>query len=169
MTAESTLPGLPGLPTPKLEHVADFSFRLDPAIEVGVSAVGQRRVIPILDGIVDGPLLRGRVLPGGADFQLVRPDLGDGVTVAEIEARYVLQTDDGARIYIVNAGLRSGPADVLARLSAGETVDPSRVYFRTAPRFETQAPAYRWLMQHTFVATGARFPDRVQMRYFRVA
>lgn len=156
------------LPAPALEHVADFEFELAEPLETGVSVLGRRRVIPILSGIVDGPLLQGRILPGGADFQLVRHDSGDGFTVADIEARYVLETADGARIYIVNSGLRSGPAEVITRLAAGEPVDPAQVYFRTAPRFETDAPAYRWLMRHTFVATGQRLPDKVRMRYFKV-
>lgn len=162
------------LPAPTLEHVADFSFRLAPALEAGTSVLGRRRVIPILDGTVEGPLLRGRILPGGADFQLMRhdaPDADDGsdaISVADIEARYVLETDDGTHIYIVNAGLRSGPQALVARLAAGEAVDPARLYFRTTPRFETGAPRYAWLMQHLFVATGARYPDRVDMRYFRV-
>ncbi|MGO4331966.1 DUF3237 domain-containing protein [Cupriavidus sp. 2TAF22] len=176
MTAPAAAAGALALPAPTLEHVADFRFRLAPATEVGVSALGNRRVIPILDGVVTGPRLQGRILPGGADFQLVRHDgdkgdkgdNGDAVSVADIEARYVLETDDGARIYIVNAGVRSGPAGLIARLAAGELIDPGLVYFRTAPRFETAAPGYGWLMQHLFVATGARYPDRVEMRYFRV-
>lgn len=158
-----------GLPTPVLEHVADFSFHLAPAVEVGISALGQRRLIPILEGTVKGPLLNGRIMPGGADFQLVRHDAGDETTTADIEARYVLETDDGAHIYIVNAGVRSGPAPVIARLAQGHEVDPGLVYFRTTPRFETAAPGYRWLMQQLFVATGARYPNRVEMRYFRVS
>lgn len=158
-----------GIATPALEHVADFVFRLAPVIEVGGSALGNRRVIPIVDGIVSGPRLNGRILPGGADFQLIRHDEPDErIGVADIEARYVLETDDGARIYIVNAGVRSGTEADIAQLNAGGTVDPSRLYFRTAPRFETAAPAYLWLMRHTFVATGARYPDRVVLRYFVV-
>ncbi|MDF3839308.1 DUF3237 domain-containing protein [Cupriavidus basilensis] len=168
MTVPSACAAFAALPSPTLEHVADFSFRLAPVTEVGPSALGNRRVIPILDGEVRGPRLQGRILPGGADFQLVRRDAGDGIIVADIEARYVLETTGGARIYIVNAGLRSGPADLIARLGAGETIDPGLIYFRTAPRFETAAPEYGWLMQHLFVATGARHPDRVEMRYFQV-
>lgn len=168
MTAPAAPFAIAALPTPTLEHVADFSFRLAPVTEVGASALGNRRVIPILDGVVSGPRLQGRILPGGADFQLVRHDAGNGIVVADIEARYVLETDDGARIYIVNAGVRSGPAELIARLAGGEIVDPRLIYFRTAPRFETAAPGYDWLMQYLFVATGARYPDRVEMRYFRV-
>ena len=99
---------------------------------------------------------------------MIRHDSGDGVTTADIEARYVIETYDGARIYVVNAGVRSGTASVIARLNRGETVDPTDIYFRTAPRFETAAPQYRWLMQHLFVASGARHPDRVDLRVFLV-
>ncbi|WP_180862889.1 DUF3237 domain-containing protein [Cupriavidus pauculus] len=153
---------------PKLEPVADFSLQVAAPTEVGVTPLGQRRVIPILSGTVRGPRLNGRILPGGADFQLIRHGDGSDVTTADIEARYVLETDDGAHIYIVNAGVRSGSAAVIARLNRGEQVDPSEVYFRTAPHFETAAPQYRWLMQHLFVAAGARYPDRVELRYFLV-
>ncbi|MGO4303297.1 DUF3237 domain-containing protein [Cupriavidus sp. RAF12] len=156
------------LPAPTLEHVADFRLDVAPATEVGDGPLGHRRVIPILSGTVSGPRLNGRVLPGGADFQLIRHDAGDGITTAEIEARYVLETTDGARIYIVNAGVRSAASTVIAQLNRGETVDPARIYFRTAPRFETAAPHYLWLTQHLFVATGARYPDRVELRYFLV-
>ena len=90
------------------------------------------------------------------------------LTTADIEARYVLETDDGAQIYIVNAGVRSGSAAVIARLNRGEQVSPSEIYFRTSPRFETAAPQYRGLMQHLFVAVGARYPDRVDLRYYLV-
>lgn len=157
-----------GIATPTLEHIADFSLHVAPPTEVGASPLGQRRVIPILSGTARGPRMNGHVLPGGADFQLIRHSDGDDVTTADIEARYVLETDDGARIYIVNAGVRSGSAPVIARLNRGETVDPSEIYFRTTPRFETAAPRYRWLMQHLFVASGARYPDRVELRYFLV-
>jgi len=156
------------LPTPALELVADFEIAVAPATDLGAGPLGQRRVIPILSGTASGPLLNGRILPGGADFQLIRHGSGDGWSTADIEARYVLETDDGALIYIVNAGVRSGTEADIAQLNAGGTVDPSRLYFRTAPRFETAASAYLWLMRHTFVATGARYPDRVVLRYFVV-
>lgn len=153
---------------PTLEHIADFSLQVAAPTEVGVTPLGQRRVIPILSGVVRGPRLNGHIVPGGADFQLIRHDSGDDVTTADIEARYVLETDDGARIYIVNAGVRSGSTSVIARLNRGERVDPSEIYFRTAPRFETSSPKYAWLMHHLFVASGARYPDRVELRYFLV-
>jgi len=122
-----------------------------------------RRVIPILDGRFEGDGFKGIVLPGGADWQIVRPD---GTT--EVDARYDLQTDDGSIIAVENRGLRRGPAAVLHKLLAGEEVDPSTYYFRTAAFFRTAAPSYRWLSESVFVGNGERYPGRVAIRFWRV-
>lgn len=151
------------MPAPGLVHVADLSAMVAPPIDVGTSAVGRRRVIPILGGEVSGPRLQGRVLPGANDYQIIRSD-----SVLELQARYVIETTDKALIYVENTGIREGPADVLARQAAGELVDPSLIYFRTVPRFETAAPAYQWLMRRIFICAGARFPDRVQIAFYEV-
>jgi hypothetical protein len=139
-------------------HVADLVITVAAPIEVGA-----RRVIPITGGEAKGPRLRGRILAAGADFQNGRTD---GVT--ELEARYVLETDDGARVYIENRGLRHGPSDAMERLQRGEVVDPAIIYFRTTPRFETADESYRWLTQYVFVGDGARFPDRVELAIYQV-
>jgi hypothetical protein len=103
------------------------------------------------------------VLPGGADWQIVR---GDGVS--QLEARYTLETDDGALIYVRNVGLRHGPPEVLAKLAAGEPVDPSRYYMRTTPAFETGDERYRWLNKLVCVATGARRKDAVELDVYEI-
>src|SRR6202000_514943 len=91
------------------------------------------------------------VLPGGGDWTLLRAD-----GVLELDLRLTLQTDDGALIHMSSFGLRHGPPDVLAALARGESVDPSRYYFRTAPRFETSAPQYAFLNRVVAIAAGAR-------------
>ena len=144
-------------------HVADISVQVGPIITVGETAEGVRRVVPILGGHIRGPRLSGTVLAAGADYQLVRPD-----GYLTLEARYVVQLDDGALVYIVNTGVRFGPPEVLARLGRGEIVDPSEVYFRTVPRFETAAEDYQWLTRPLFLAHGARHPDRVEITVFEV-
>ena len=149
---------------PDLVHVADLSVSVGPRVEIGEMGVGRRRVIDILGGTVSGPRLTGRIRPGGADYQMIRPG---GLT--ELHARYTLELDDGTLVYVENSGLRFGAAADLDRISRGEPVDPARIYFRTAPRFETAAPAYAWLGQHLFVGAGARRPDRVELRVFQVA
>src|SRR5229473_2661885 len=91
-----------------------------------------------------------------------------GAGVAELEARYMLQADDGGLIAVVNRGLRHGPDAVMRKLIAGEPVDPGAYYFRCTPVFETAAPAYHWLTRTVFVASGARHPDRVEISVYAV-
>ena len=147
----------------ELLHIADFTVEVGEPVEVGYTPAGVRRVIPILGGEVRGPRLRGRVLPGGADYQLLR---NDGVT--ELHARYVLESETGSRIYIENSGLRHGSADAMERLGRGEPVDPSLIYFRFTPRFETADAAYLWLTRHIFVGEGVRHPNRVELAFYQV-
>ena len=110
-----------------------------------------------------GPKLRGTVIPGGADWQVLRDD-----GVAELEARYTLRTDDGALIYVRNHALRHGPPEVMAALAAGRPVDPASYYFRGAVFFETAAGPYAWLCRHIIVCTGEREPARVKVKFFQV-
>ena len=154
--------------TPPLTHIADFSIQVGTPLAIGETHEGLRRVVPILGGTIrgeprGGQTLAGTILPGGADFQLIR---SDGYTT--LEARYVARLADGALIYIVNAGIRFGAPDVMARITRGEPVDPAEVYFRTTPRFETAAPAWQWLTRPLFLASGARYPDRVELSLFQV-
>lgn len=148
---------------PTLTHIADFAIQVAAPITVGQSHEGLRRVVPILGGRITGPRLRGSILPAGADFQVIR---ADGFTT--LEAKYVARMDDGAMVYVVNLGVRFGPPEVMARIAAGEPVDPALIYFRTTPRFETDAPGYQWMTRPLFVATGARHPDRVEISVFEV-
>lgn len=151
------------LEKPKLEHAFDMDVAIAPMIEIGATAQGERRVIPILGGVVQGPRLNGKILPTGADFQIVRRD-----GVAELTARYVIEADDGSLIYIENSGIRHGPPELIERLKRGTPVDPKLIYFRTAPRFETASARYVFLTQHLFVATGARHKDKVEISVWMI-
>lgn len=148
---------------PELEHVADLVARIGAPLEIGRVAGNLRRMIPIAGGEVLGPRIRGKVLPGGADYQVMR---SDGIT--DLHARYVIETDTGDLIYVENSGIRYGPPELMEKLRRGELVEPASIYFRSSPRFETAAPGYEWLMQSLFICSGARFPDRVELRFFRV-
>ena len=143
----------------------DFAFAarvtVAPAVELGVTPIGRRRIIPITGGTVEGPRLCGRVLPGGADWQIIRAD-----GTAELEARYTLEAADGALVSVVNRGYRHGPPEVMARLFAGEPVDPASYYFRCSPTFETAAPAYQWLNRTVFLGSGVRHPDAVEIQIY---
>jgi hypothetical protein len=162
---------MPSLPAPALEHIADLTVQVAAPIEAGqitgLNSRGRRRLIPITGGQLSGPRLRGRVLPGGADFQLVV-----SATTTDLDARYLLALEgvphEGQHVFVQNHALRRGSADDIARLVRGEPVDPAAIYFRCAPTFEVSSPALAWLTESLFVGTGARYPDRVEMSFFRV-
>jgi hypothetical protein len=122
--------------------------------KLGAVPHGTRVIVPITGGSFDGPRLRGKVLAGGGDWTLLRSD-----GVLELDLRITLETDDGALIYLTSFGLRHGPPEVLAALARGESVDPSRYYFRTAPRFETAASQYAFLNRLIAIASGDRRPS----------
>ncbi len=148
---------------PKLEFIFAAQVAVDPPLDLGDVGKGVRRIVPISGGDFAGPQLRGKVLPGGADWQILR---GDGV--AELEARYTLCTDDGALIYVRNHALRHGPADVMAALAAGRPVDPSSYYFRGATFFETSAVRYAWITKRIIVCTGQREPAGVKLKFYQM-
>ena len=127
-------------------------------IHLGATPYGDRRIVPITGGQVEGERLTGRILPGGADWQIVRAD-----GAADIQARYTIETQAGARILVSSDGLRHGPADVIARLARGEEVDPDRYYFRTVLRFETSHPSVDWLNRILALARGARHAQAVDL------
>lgn len=132
-----------------LTHVFTAHVDIGTPLDLGPVAAGRRRIVPILGGTVSGPRLTAEILPGGADWQIVR---GNGT--AEVVARYTLLAADGGLISVVNTGLRRGPPAILARLAAGETVDPALYYFRTSPVFDVTAGPHDWLAENVFVATG---------------
>jgi hypothetical protein len=147
----------------RLEPLFRATITLAPPQELGDAPLGRRRIIPITGGRVAGARLQGTVLPGGADWQVVRSD-----GVADLDARYTVETDDGALIYVNNRGLRHGPPEVLAQLARGEDVDPARYYMRTHPRFETGNARYAWLNRIVCVGTGARRAASVELEIFEV-
>jgi hypothetical protein len=148
---------------PALDRFADLTVQVGVPIEVGAVGHGSRRVIPILGGTCIARDWTARVLPGGADFQLIVNE-----RMARLEARYVLETDAGDRIYVANDAMRTAAPEVMARLIRGEPVDPAAVYFRCVPRFEASAPSLAWMMERVFLGTGLRRPSDVVMRFFEV-
>lgn len=130
--------------------------------EAGTTPYGGRRVIEILGGRVEGRL-NGRIMTGGADWQIIRSD-----GVADIQARYVIEADGGGRVLVTSSGLRHGPAEVLAAIARGEKVDPASYYFRTVMRFETAEPPLDWLNRIIAIATGERERLAVKLDVFEV-
>jgi hypothetical protein len=152
----------PELPPPWLEFIFAAHVTVDAPRDLGDIGKGRRRVVPITGGKFAGPDIGGIVLAGGADWQIIRSD-----GVAELEARYTLQTDDGALIEVRNLARRHGPPEVMAALAAGREVDPINYYFRGATFFETAAPRYAWLGKHIVVCTGHREPSQVKVEFYR--
>jgi hypothetical protein len=134
-----------------------------PAVSLGHGPYGERRCVDIVGGVVAGPDMKGVVVPGGADWQVVRAD-----GVVDIEAHYSLLLDDGAHIEIVSSGLRYGTSDVLRRLGAGEAVDPSEYFFRTFIRFQTGAARLEHLNRTMAIAVGARRAATVELTLHRM-
>jgi hypothetical protein len=145
------------------QPIFTINAELEAITALGRTPYGERRVINILGGSVSGPRLTGRILPGGADWQIIR---GDGA--AEIKARYTIESDAGALILVTSEGLRHGPPDVIARLAQGDKVDPRLYYFRTVMRFETADPAVDWLNRILGLARGEREPRRVRFDVYEV-
>jgi hypothetical protein len=148
---------------PELRHMCEIAADVGPMRDLGPMPRGRRRIIPILGGHVKGSRVEGDILPGGSDWQHLRAD-----GVLELTARYAILTKDGVEIAVTNRGIRRAPKPIMDRLTRGEAVDPALVYFRTIPVFEAPEGRYDWLNRSLFLATAARFPDRVQITVFEV-
>lgn len=149
------------LAPPALAYFADFSVDVGQPQVLGRGPGGLRRVVPILGGSARGEGWTARVLPGGSDFQLFSSD-----TLSHLDARYGLETDAGDLIYVQNHAVRAAPAEVMARLMRGEPVQPSEIYFRCCPSFETTSASLGWIGERMFVGSGVRRPAQVVMRFF---
>lgn len=147
---------------PTLEHVLTLDVEIAEPIEIGETGDGQRRIIPITGGTVDGRI-DGEIIDAGADFQLHRIDRS-----TELVAKYAFESEGGSRVYVENRGIRYAPPETSRRLRADKPVDPDDVYFKTVPTFETADPDLKWLTQQIFVAAGTRQPDGVTLAVYAV-
>jgi muconolactone delta-isomerase len=140
------------LPEPRLTQVYSLEAILAPPLELGETAHGHRRIVPLTGGTFSGPEMSGRLLPGAsADWQIILPD---GTALGDI--RYVLQTDRGDLLYVQSRSIRHGSSEVLARLGRGQDVDPGEYTFRTSTRIETAAPELDWLNKGIFISVAGR-------------
>ncbi len=152
------------LPPPLLEHVCDLAVTIAAPVEVGQTPAGLRRMIPITGGTVQGPRLNGKVLPGGADFQLIL----NGGTQAHLDARYVIELEDGTRVFVQNTALRVASLENSQRIMRGAPVNPSDIYFRCQPKLEAADEKWAWLAESQFIGNGRRAPDGVFLSFYRV-
>jgi hypothetical protein len=140
------------LPDPSLSRVYRLEATLAQPLDLGQTAQGHRRIVPLTGGTFTGPELKGTLLPGAsADWQIVLPD---GTALGDI--RYTLQTDGGALLYVQSHGVRHGSADVLERLARGEHVDASEYTFRPSTQIETAEPELDWLNKGVFISVAGR-------------
>jgi muconolactone delta-isomerase len=153
------------LPDPRLTQVYRLEAALGQPLELGDTAQGHRRIVPLTAGSFTGPAISGTLLAGvSADWQVVLPD---GTALGDV--RYVLQTDRGDLLYVQSRGIRHGTAEVLARLGRGEDVDASEYTFRTATQIETAAPDLDWLNKGVFISVAGRQAAMVIYETYLVA
>jgi Protein of unknown function (DUF3237) len=153
------------LPDPRLSLVYRLEATLGQPLELGETAQGHRRIVPLTGGTFAGPELTGTLIPGtSADWQTILPD---GTALGDI--RYTLQTDRGELLYVQSWGIRHGSAEVLARLGRGEDVDASEYTFRTATRIETGTPELDWLNKGVFISVASRQAASVLYETYLVA
>lgn len=148
---------------PRFEYVMQTRVVTGKGLIMGeYMGTGTRMMVPVLGGDFEGPKLRGKVIPGGTEWPLVRHD-GKGT----IDARYTFQTDDGVYINIRNTGHRYGPPEVMRKLNT-EWIDPANYYFRTYAVFEAPAGKYEWLSDFVFLGIAERVPECLFVRYYKM-
>lgn len=155
--------GIPLLEQLPVEHLFDMSVDLEPAQAIATPR-GVRMTFIARGGTVEGPRLRGELLPGGGDWLLVGSD-----AVGVMDVRATIRAEDGTLIHFSNRGIIDVPADGLERLAAGERLPWAETYLRSAPLFETGDGPHAWLNRTVAVAMSELGPNRVDYRIYRVA
>jgi hypothetical protein len=150
-------------PAPVLVPMSRIVCDVEGVVSLGDAPLGERRYVPLSGGTVQGPEMSGRILAGGVDWQVARRD-----GALEIAAHYVIETSDGARVEVQSAGLRHGPAEVMARLAAGEAVEASEYFFRTLVRFTTGHANWLHLNKVMAIARGQRQARQVLLDLYRL-
>lgn len=149
--------------TPNLKFFATLEIEVASPQEIGKSIHGERRIIPITGGKVSGEGWQGKILAGGADYQVIVSP-----RITHLDARYAIETDQGERIYIHNDAIRVASAETTQMIKEGKTVDPQQVYFRCSPKFETSASRFQWITERFFIGIGIRKPTLVEIQLFEV-
>jgi hypothetical protein len=162
MTTATFVDQLPLVSALPVEHLFDMHVNLEPAQLIPTS-VGTRMTFITTGGTIDGPKLRGEILPGGGDWLLVGSD-GAG----RVDVRVTLRTHDGVLIHYEARGIIKIPADGLDRLAAGEVLGFDETYVRTTPTFETADERYAWLSDLVAVGYNILSPNHIDYRIYRV-
>jgi hypothetical protein len=148
---------------PKLEHIFDIHIDLETPQIVGQTPAGMRQVYVVKGGTVDGPRLKGELLPGGGDWGTMRPD-----GCIQLDVRATMRTDDGALIYSYYGGITADVLKVAGRIFGGEDVPLSDYYSYITPQFQTGAEQHGWLNRVVAIGRGRIVPGGVQYRVWAV-
>lgn len=154
------------LPRPRLTRIYRLRAGVGEPLELGDTAQGRRRIVPLTTGTFESAMLgSGTLVPGvSADWQTI---LADGTALGDI--RYTLRTEAGHLLDVRSRSVRHGSAEVLARLADGEPVDPHEYTFRAATQIETAEPRLAWINKGVFVSVGARDAAGVTYETYLVA
>jgi hypothetical protein len=131
----------------KFEFLCTLLVELGEAQVIGEGPHGVRRIVPLIGGKIEGPKIKGEVLPFGADWVLVRPD-----GVFQLDVRATIRTDDDELIYVGYKGI----------------FDSSRDYFRVTPFFETSSEKYSWLNKIISVGIGKPGEGKVEYEIYQI-
>jgi hypothetical protein len=151
---------------PRFEHAFTIAIDLSQPYWVRPTSRGETRAaVFAAAGKVTGPRLNGRVIPmSGGDFPLARPN-----GVIDFDARYLLEADDGAIIYLENRGYRWARSDGAAeRISRNQDTPFDEYYMRVTPRFDAPSGPHEWLSRHVFVGVAEKLPGANRIHYFVV-
>ncbi|MGV0645156.1 DUF3237 domain-containing protein [Mycolicibacterium sp. XJ2546] len=162
MTAATPVEQLPMLTALPVEHLFDMGVNLQPAQAIP-TPLGTRLTFHTTGGVIDGPRLRGEILPGGGDWLMVGSD-----GVGRVDVRATLRSHDGALIHYRAGGVIKIPADGMERLAAGEVLGFDETYVRTTPSFETADERYDWLSEVVAVGYNILSPNHIDYRVYRV-
>jgi len=139
---------------PHLEFVFEEFVTLGAGIHPGETPFGDRNIVPITGGTFSGPHIRGKVMPGGWDWQL-----STKTGCHSLQADYMIQTDDGAIINVVNKGMLCVAPGSDAKLF-------------TIPTFEAPLGPHAWLNGGAFIGTleVTKIEDKpaVHIRFYQV-
>lgn len=148
---------------PRFEFLMSLAVDVGEIVSMGQAPIGERRVVSITGGTFEGSGMRGEVLSGGNDWQILRAD-----GVLDIDASYVLKEQGGGLVRVISQGYRYGPPEVMAAMTRGEDLDPSSYFFRAILRFETGAPYLESLNRTIAVATAERKARQVLLGAYRL-
>jgi len=124
----------------KSEFLCELIGEMGESQVIGNGPRGVRRIATVIGGKIEGPKIKGELLPFGADWLVLRPD-----GAWELDVRITIRTDDNELIYAYYRGVIDASPEVWERRANGEIVDPTEYYFRSTPVFETGSEKYKWL------------------------